>query len=568
MSFVGRKKVFENLKLALAVGVTFLPFIIWLFLIGRYGVNIPLSDAWHVPGTQIAAYFQGKFQASLLFEQHNESRKVIPTLIFMLLPILTGEWNTRWEMFLGLAFAGIMSLLVFLLLQRTNRGHLYQNLMLVFFYNCLMLCLRAHFRWLNGITLHRLLPDACLLLNALIFTFNLSAPIKTVIFIALAIVAQYSFGGGIIIWFCSLILVLALKCQLRIQKVWLVLSYSFCFSLSSAFYFFWNYHKPEGQPSPLEILKLPLTYIFRMGFAFLGNGITSLGTLQPIVGCILVLAFLGICCYWRKVVLSPAILPWVVLGTYPIFLAPLNLMLRLPLAKEHVVATRYITHLVYLPLALLALAYILANQQKIPRLRRLAMIFMGLLFALYISANFNQGEFNEFAHFYRILQQGKTCVQMANFYRLEDCGVDETAGGTSQVYLLNQLGLLRPGIAKSLNFESKPGDWGTLEGWQKIPEGILFGGTAKLEQRPADAIVLMQQIPGETPHILTIWPMELEGDHVSFKVNSNDWRKVLRNGRLSEVKDICSLRAYAVDTDNNRLLPLKRGERMKAACKY
>lgn len=195
------------------------------------------------------------------------------------------------------------------------------------------------------------------------------------------------------------------------------------------------------------------------------------------------------------------------------------------------------------------------------------MMFIGLLFALYISSNFNKDEFNEFAYFHRILQQGKTCVQMANFYPLEDCGVDETTASTSQVYLLNQLGLLRPGIAKALNFESKPGDWGILEGWLKIPEGILFGGTAKLERRSADAVVLMQEIPGQTPRILAIWPMELEGDDVNFKLNSNDWKKVLPNERLSKVTDICSLDAYAVDTDNNRLLPLKRGEQMQAACK-
>ena len=94
-------------------------------LINRYGSNLPIFDQWHTPTDHLIAYFNNEFNLNILFRQHNESRKVFPVLIFMILPILTGEWNTRWDIFIGLGFAGLMSLLVFLLLQRTNPKHSY-----------------------------------------------------------------------------------------------------------------------------------------------------------------------------------------------------------------------------------------------------------------------------------------------------------------------------------------------------------------------------------------------------------------------------------------------------------
>lgn len=557
-------KLTRKLKIALLVSLAFLPFAIWLVLIDHYGVNFPIHDQWDTPRQQLVAYFKNEFNLEILFRQHNESRKVFPILIFMIFPLLTGEWNTRWEMFLGLGFAGLMSLLVLLLLQRTNPKHLFQNLLLVFFYNCLLLSFRAYFRWLNGITLHRLIPDACLLFNALVFTLNLPPLTKTFLFAFGAVFAQYSFASGILIWFLSLPLLLALNCNSKRQKIRLVLIYGVLGSLSCGIYF-WNYHTSISNELPATVIDFTLPEILRYSFAFLGNLLTNHDHLTPYIGFILTstFLFLAILCFWRQSLISSDILPWLIIGIYPIILAFINAITRLPMGEKNALAMRYLTHLPYLPLAIAVLAVIISNQLTRPLLKFPAMFLVGLMFWLYLKCNFNFSVFKDFSQFHYQTLQAKACVQLSKFYYSE-IYFKPININSEKIRLLDEVNLLKPGVAKLLNIDRTPGNWGTIEVLERTPEGIHLEGWAVLKQRPADALVILQEIPNQPPRVVDIWATGRENDIIKYPNAwwQGGWEGTIETARLSGHIDLCTLNVYGFETEKNQLLPLKRGKRV------
>lgn len=555
------RKIARNFRIILVFGLALLPFAIWLILIDYYGVNIPFADQWYTPGEQLIAYFSGNFKLSLLFKQHNESRKVFPKLIFMILPILTGEWNTRWEMFLGLAFAGFMSLVVLLLLQRTNPKHLFQNLILVFFYNCLLLNLRAYFSWLNGITLHRLFPDACLLLNALVFTLPLPPLTKTALFIAGAAIAQYSFASGILVWFLSLPLILALDSS-KYKKIGLALLYGLSCLLSCLIYFA-DYHQPSSHTSVKAILNFSPSEMMLYGFAFLGNLFTYAYEFSAAIGLSLLIAFCAILWRWRGSIFSGKILPWIVIGIYPISLAVINTITRLPMGKVLAMETRYIIHLVYLPLSIISLMVILANRLSSFRLKKWTILSSGLMLGLLIINTFDPKQLNNFAQFNQQLQQGKACVQLLNFQHSNACN-EMIYSEPSQVYALDNLGLLQPGIAKSLNINRTQGNWGAIEVLERNNAGIHLEGWAVLERRPADALVILRKVPNQPPRVVDIWATGKKNDNIKFPSAwwKGSWEGTLSAAQLPDNTDLCVLSFYGIDTDNNQLFPIKKNKKL------
>jgi hypothetical protein len=86
-------------------------------LVSRLSVNVPFWDEWElVPLLQKQA--EGTLRFADLLAQHNEHRPFFPVLIALKLARIT-HWNIRAEVFLGLALAGALLLVLAFLIKRT-----------------------------------------------------------------------------------------------------------------------------------------------------------------------------------------------------------------------------------------------------------------------------------------------------------------------------------------------------------------------------------------------------------------------------------------------------------------
>ncbi|MBD0360397.1 MAG: hypothetical protein ICV56_06765, partial [Nitrososphaeraceae archaeon] len=263
---------------------------IWTLIIYSYGVNIPILDQWKVPGEQIESFFDNQLSFTLFYNQYNESRKLIPNLIFVILAAILKEWNVKAEMIIGLLFAFLMSVIIYLLLLLTNKSF-YKNIFLLIIYNFLLLSPFSFSRWLRGITLHRLIPDACLIVNALIFRLNINQKIKVWLYCLFCAISQYSFSGGIVVWIVSLLFIIfnnKLSFNEKFKSLCLFIGF---FAISTICYFI-NYVHPSYHTKPIEIVKSSWQDMISYFLAFLGNILGDFYELDMLIGLVLLVSFI------------------------------------------------------------------------------------------------------------------------------------------------------------------------------------------------------------------------------------------------------------------------------------
>ena len=566
------QEYYRNSKLLLGFVIAFIPFVIWMIAIYWYGVNIPHEDQWFNPRIAIEQYFSGNFQLSTIFQQHNESRKVFPTLISLLLTIIFQEWNLHYEMILGLAISLLICLLVLLLLFKTNPGHNLENLLIVGIFNYLLLSPSTYIMHLFSITFERLLPEAALLVNALIYLFPLPSYVKILVFAISAIIAQYSYAGGIVIWLLSIPLVLFLSHKKQRIKIGPVLIYGLLFCLSSLVYF-WNYYTPPHHSKLSAILNFSILDMSSFGLAFLGNPFSSNYEFSIAIGLILFIVYVGLLLLALVSSLDKAwvkfhCLPWFVIGLYSISQAALATITRLPMSHTHALRPDYIIHPIYLVLANLALIAILSHYLSKNYLRKTGIIVMCFIVGLYLSYNFDQKKYHQLVIWHQDLQHFKACIQLIDFYEIESYNLLGCPGRAivpeePWVQGLDRLGLLKPGIVKSFKTENSSSNSGTINQLKTTPEGFIISGWAAINMQPADAVVVTYEEKNQPPSIVGIFSTGLANQDVSEQLNntrliSAGWQGIIKKDLLPPQARVNSLRAYAFDTQNNRLFALNQ----------
>ncbi|MDF5725542.1 MAG: hypothetical protein PUP91_34860, partial [Rhizonema sp. PD37] len=285
MGFIFIEKLQKKYLLLL---VPFFIYGLWIIIIYLYGVNIPILDQWIEPGEQIESLFERHFKSSLLYKQYNESRTVIPNIIFLLLANILKEWNVKVEMLIGLTFTFVMLAIIYLL-TTIKKSYFSQNICLLIVYNLLLLSPSSFSRWLRGITLHRLIPDTCLIINSLIFSLNINYKIKLLLYSIFCTIAQYSFSGGIVTWIVSLLFIFYSNISL-VKKAKSLTLYIILFLISNYFYFR-NYAYPSYHPYVNKIVDFSLKDVIVYSFAFLGNLFGSSYESSAVIGFILVAYF-------------------------------------------------------------------------------------------------------------------------------------------------------------------------------------------------------------------------------------------------------------------------------------
>ncbi len=547
---------------------------IWILIIYLYGVNIPILDQWKVPGEQIESFFNNQLSFAILDKQHNESRKLIPNLIFVILAGILNEWNVKAEMIMGLHFAFFMSLLIYFLLSLTNK-RFFKNVFLLIVYDFLLLSPSSFSRWLRGITIHRLIPDACLIINAIIFRLNINQKLKVWLYSIFCVISQYSFSGGIVIWVISLLFIifnnqLSLNDKFKSSGLFIGL-----FTISSIFYFI-NYIQPSYHTKPSEIFKCSWQDIISYFLAFLGNILGEYYELDIFIGLVLLITFTLLLILNLKFI-KQEIIVWFIIGFYTIVLGIVNTITRLPMstpANSHAVRVDYIIHLAYLPLSIMVIIlYLLEYKNKYNQhFKNLSLYLLGVITAFYINKNYPTKILYGLQEWQYHYNYGKSCIQLVNIYQKDDCimalfpfvePIDSS--GLNLVITrfknLSQLNIFRPGIVKDIKI-SHQGEWGYIDSIQEDQNGFFqISGWAKLPTRVADAVILAYTNESNALTVVDILSIGQARPDVSklygLKYLNSGWSGLidLKNKLTNFQKSY--LQAYAFNSKQNIFYPLK-----------
>src|ERR1044072_8544529 len=168
------------------------------FLVWKHHVGLPVWDEWHTPGAQLASWYRGTLTFAELWSQHNESRKLVPRLIYLPLFLVAG-WNVRLALVLGFARACLLSVGLFNLARRTIHSAASAGLAFLVM-NLLVFSPRQYESFRNDIQWETFTPGVTLVFALLVNLSGRPLAWKTVCNALLALISTYTFANGMLIW--------------------------------------------------------------------------------------------------------------------------------------------------------------------------------------------------------------------------------------------------------------------------------------------------------------------------------------------------------------------------------
>lgn len=236
------------------------PFYI-IYLITRYGIDIPYWDQWELIPL-IKKVSMGELVFSDLWAQHNEHRIIFPKLIMLALAAIT-HWNIMVELYTNIILAGLSLLFLFLLLRQDVDHFILQWLSVVLSF--LIFSPTQWENWIWGWQIQVFLE----ILASIIAVWAMSkwsGQLKgLIVAIMSAVIASYSFSNGLLVWVIVLILLII---QRETNWKHILLWMGACGI--TVFSYYYRYTKPPHHPSLLGFVNHPYKFL-RYVLAYLGS---------------------------------------------------------------------------------------------------------------------------------------------------------------------------------------------------------------------------------------------------------------------------------------------------------
>jgi hypothetical protein len=291
-----------------------------------------------------------------LWSQHNESRKLIPRLIYLPLFLLAG-WDVRLALALVLAVACLGSVALYHLVQRTIRstgaGALGFGLI-----NLVLFSPRQYENFLFGIQWETFAPGFAVVLAALVNLSGRSLRWKTICNGALAFLSTYTFANGMLVWVLAFPLANAAAPEpARARRGWRC-AYILAAIVSIGCYFV-SYQHPPLSPPPASI-RADAPALIHFFLIWIGS---VFRTPNPMVaGAVILLLFLSLAATaaWltakdRRQYRSHY--PWLVLGAYTLVSGAVTARARLGFGLTMAADARYTVFTVMLVIATIGLGF-------------------------------------------------------------------------------------------------------------------------------------------------------------------------------------------------------------------
>jgi hypothetical protein len=342
---------------ALAI-LTILPALQMWHWVSINWVPLPYLDEWHTPGSQFESLQRGTLTMAEMFSQHNESRKFFPRLLYLTLAAF-GGWDVRKEM--RVVFVGICAvcLLLLHLLRRTPGATPLSSM--VAWAPMMFLCFAPGQveNFLYGIQLETFFPGFAVLAAAAVNLSRLSFRSKTVVNLALAFVATYTFANGMLLW--ALVWPLPSPNEsspLRRRRLWSTI-YLIAGVISVGCYFI-AYHRPSNHPEFASISAQGVDLAHYL-ILWVGSYFTSDGAGAFVGGFVVLILFTGGGAFaleairrrgdWRT------FYPWLLIGAYAGATGMITAVGRLGFGLQHALDERYRTFSLFFYLALVGLYF-------------------------------------------------------------------------------------------------------------------------------------------------------------------------------------------------------------------
>lgn len=265
--------------------LVFLPILLLIYMILKYGVNVPFGDQWDfIP--LIEKSYIGTLTFGDFWAQHNEHRLIFPRLIMLALSRLS-RWNIFHELWVNIILALAIFKILTMLIYETFKGAKINNFWFIPVISVMIFSLNQSSNWLSGWQMQ-------IFLNILATVGGIkllsAARIKwpsLISAIILGIVATYSFANGLLFWPIGFFMITTSKGQNLYKKMILWASIWFVVYFS----YLWGYSKPYNHPSLWVFIHNPVNFLLYI-LVYLGRPVTAFA--QTNVGQAQLAGFLGL----------------------------------------------------------------------------------------------------------------------------------------------------------------------------------------------------------------------------------------------------------------------------------
>jgi hypothetical protein len=350
-------------------------------------VPLPFWDEWNTPGAQLASWYRGTLTFAELCSQHNESRKLVPRLIYLPLFRVAG-WNVQLALALTLGAIGLVSLGLYQLARRTIRSTTAAALAFIVM-NLLLFSPRQYENLLNDLQWETFAPGLAIIFALIVNLSRRSLAWKTICNAGLALVATYTFANGMLVWLLAFPMATDDPKASRAQFFWRV-GYVVVGGISIGLYFIGYQHPTfspptasiiEDGPALLHFILIWFGSVFRVGNPTIAGGI--------VVGSFLSLAIIAVWLIIKRRQWQPHY-PWLVLGAYVLISGAIAAIARLGFTFSIATSPHYTVFTVTLYIALTGLAFTVYEELSAYKKLRRAGALLGpvaaiLLLSLWVS---------------------------------------------------------------------------------------------------------------------------------------------------------------------------------------
>jgi hypothetical protein len=332
-----------------------------LWLITQYGVNVHFWDEWdpNLAGLYVKAY-QNQLTFADLISQHNEHRMLFPRLIYFAINYFT-SWNNLANLWTGWMLVCIASACVFWLIRKTASPG--RGIILWFLCNLALFTPAQGEDWLWGIGVANILPMTLVAMAVVAAVSVKPQWLKLVVCLILATATTFTNGNGFCTWpLLGAILFWSESRQEFRKKIWLLAVWITGFAVNTAVYFY-HYTRPVTTNAYYTIRPLGVLLYF---LTFCGNAYSHSTTYSISEACIglgglMVAMYLACVAYFLhcrrrgQFDLCRTMLPWLALGGFTVLSALLAAVCRSASGTQPAINSRYVTHTVFLSVALIGL---------------------------------------------------------------------------------------------------------------------------------------------------------------------------------------------------------------------
>jgi hypothetical protein len=555
----------------LTAGLCLLPPVALAVLLRQNAVNVPYWDEWDDGfGGLFLKWHAGTLNFGDFWAQHNESRLVLPRVIFLLLGGFS-HWNLLPEVVCTFLLACGVAAMVFHLCRKTLAGRPLAAGLACFIGSLLVFSPAQHEAWLWGMELILYLPLLFILASLLVLRTGLAWRTKLVVCGAFATASTYSFSNGLLAWI-ALFPVLFLaggRAGLRIKSR-AALLWGFAFIANVALYF-QDYQFPES-PGLWQVLCADPWLVAKYFCAFLGGPLASQNsghqvTVGILAGGVQFALFATVCLMIfrrrKDSTLMNHVWPWLTLGGYGILSALLATSGRAAFGAPQALSSRYGIFGICLTVALACLMPLVTSRRLVPAL--FGAMVIGLHALAFPAAVVNMTVFS------LDLRHAKACLKFLDALPPQPATRTTLCPSYPKVKAMADA-LDRAGVwdyslhqtRRLADFKQSPppaGQAGGVENCQVIGTNLFLAGWARSAARPAaaDCVLFTSESEGVEPQIFGLMDRRFVRADLVEKFHDQayllaGWQKTCPLANLP--RGALTIKAWSYDVETSCLMPL------------